>query len=118
MSTDAVIFSTRLRNEFERLGLSLAAAARAAGEKDSERIKQIAAGRQRCPLELLSALEPSGVDVYYVLTGNKSGATTTLTARESALVENYRAAPEEAKKALETTSAALAQYDATKGKTA
>lgn len=109
MSSAMVIFSTRLREDLERLGLSLAAAARAAGEKDSERLKQIAAGRQRCPLELLSALEPVGVDVYYVLTGQRIGLATTLSARESALVANYRAAPEEAKKALETTSAALAQ---------
>ena len=95
--------------------MSLASAARAAGEKDSERLKQISAGRQRCPIELLSALEPSGVDVYYVLTGQRIGAATTLPARESALVDNYRAAPEDAKKALETTSAYLAQSPLRKG---
>lgn len=38
-----------------------------------------------------------------------AGNPAVLTARESALVENYRAAPEDAKKALETTCAALAQ---------
>lgn len=112
MSTDLVIFSVRLREELDRLGLSLAAAARAAGEKDSERLKQIAAGRQRCPIELLSALEPAGVDVYYVLTGLRVGLATTLSARESALVNNYRAAPEEAKRALETTSAYIAKAPA------
>lgn len=38
-----------------------------------------------------------------------AGATTVLTARESALIDNYRASPEDGKQALETTSAALAQ---------
>lgn len=59
--------------------------------------------------EQLSLLADNGLDVYYVLTGQRVGAATTLSARESALVENYRAAPEEAKKALETTSAYFAK---------
>lgn len=68
--------------------------------------------------EQLERLAESGMDVYYVLTGQRIGLATTLSARESALVENYRAAPEDAKKALETTSAALAQSNLKKGKTA
>ena len=109
MSTEIVIFSNRLRQELDRLDVSIAEAAEVAGEKNSDRLRQVLTARQRCPLELLSALEPAGVDVYFVLTGLKSGTATTLSARESALLENYRAAPEDAKKALETTSAALAQ---------
>lgn len=49
-----------------------------------------------------------GIDVYYVLTGQRVGGSTALTARETALVENYRAAPEAGKLALDTTSASLA----------
>ncbi len=109
MSTEIVIFSNRLREELDRLDVSITAAAEAAGEKNSDRLRQVLTAKQRCPLELLSALEPCGVDVYYVLTGSRTAGSTVLTARESTLVENYRAAPEEAKKALETTSAALAQ---------
>lgn len=109
MSTDSDNFSIRLREEFERLKLSLAEAARLAGEKDSGRMKQVVSGRQRCPIELLSALEPHGVDVYYVLTGQRVGSVTVLSVRESALVENYRAAPEDAKQVLEKTSTYLAQ---------
>jgi len=41
-----------------------------------------------------------------------------LTARESDLLENYRAAPEDAKKALETTSSYLAKSNLDKGKAA
>lgn len=41
-----------------------------------------------------------------------------LTARESDLLENYRAAPEDAKKALETTSSYLAKSNLEKGKAA
>lgn len=67
------------------------------------------AGKSSPKADQLSALAEHGVDVYYVLTGQRIGLATTLSARESTLVENYRAAPEEAKKALETTSAALAQ---------
>jgi len=58
------------------------------------------------------------VDIYYVLTGQKIGLANTLSVRESALVENYRAAPEDAKKALETTSSYLAQSPVAKGKEA
>lgn len=87
------------------------------GEDDSLGLRDVCNGRKRATAELIGRLAVTGVDVYYVLTDQRVGAATTLTARESALVENYRASPEKAKKALETTSAALAQYDVKKAKT-
>lgn len=100
----------RLRDELKRLGLSMAAAARKIGEDDSQGLRDVCNGRKRASAELIAKLSMiDGLNVYYVLTGVSVGATTVLTARESALVENYRAADDDAKKALETTSAALAK---------
>lgn len=59
--------------------------------------------------EQLEKLAEHGMDVYYVLTGQRIGSVTVLSVRESALVENYRAAPEDAKQVLEKTSTYLAQ---------
>lgn len=56
----------------------------------------------------LAAYEAKGVDVYYVLTGQRVGLATTLSARESTLLENYRVIPEAGKLALDTTSAMMA----------
>lgn len=109
MSTDFVDqIHVRLRAELDRLGLSMAKAARQIGENDSQGLRDVCSGRKRASAELIAKLSMiGGLDVYYVLTGH--GTVTTLSARESALVENYRASDDEAKKALETTSAALAQ---------
>ena len=72
MSTDSVeIIHVRLREELDRLGLSLAEAARVAGEKSPQRVKDVVSGKQRCPSELLARLDGSGVDVLYVLTGRR-----------------------------------------------
>ena len=72
--------------------------------------------------EVLAAFGLAGGDVLYVLTGQrknvqtsscemvyKSAPPTVLTARESALIDNYRAASDAGKKALETTGVAVAQ---------
>lgn len=110
MSTGNVeLLHIRLKEELDRLRLKPAAAAKAAGETDSQGLRDVLGGRKRLTADLLSGLGGVGVDVYYVLTGQKTGMTTTLTAREAALVDNYRASDEDAKKALEKTSAALAQ---------
>lgn len=111
MSTDFVeSIHVRLRDELKRLGLSMAEAARQIEEDDSQGLRDVCSGRKRASAELIAKLSTiNGLNVYYVLTGLGSGAATVLTARESALVDNYRASPEEAKQALETTSAALAQ---------
>jgi len=110
MSTDFVeSIHIRLRDELKRLGLSMAEAARQIEEDDSQGIRDVCSGRKRASAELIAKLSMiGGLDVYYVLTGH-GGVAPTLTARESALVENYRAAPEDAKQVLEKTSTYLAQ---------
>jgi hypothetical protein len=63
----------RLRGEFDRLGLPLAHASRAAGENSPQRLKDVVSGKQRCPVDLLARLEPLGVDIFYVVTGKRGG---------------------------------------------
>lgn len=98
----------RLREERERLGLNQPNFAALAGTT-KQTLFSWESGNSSPKAEQLSVLAEHQVDVYYILTGVRIGAATVLTARESALVENYRAAPDDAKKALETTSAALAK---------
>lgn len=98
----------RLREERERLEFNQPDFAGFAGTT-KQTLFSWETGGSSPKAEQLEKLAEHGVDVYYVLTGQRIGLATTLSARESALVENYRASPEDAKKALETTSAALAQ---------
>ncbi len=80
--------------------------------------------QERALLDAMPLSDASRVRTAALLTGNPAqdgiliaeamryelaGASTILSARESALVENYRAAPEEAKQVLEKTSTYLAQ---------
>lgn len=101
----------RLREERERLGFNQPDFAGFAGTT-KQTLFSWENGHSSPKADQLAALGEHGVDVYYVLTGQRTGAVTTLTARESALVNNYRAAPEEAKRALETTSAYIAKAPA------
>ncbi|SFT54831.1 Phage repressor protein C, contains Cro/C1-type HTH and peptisase s24 domains [Halomonas saccharevitans] len=66
---------SRLREELNRLNLSMAAAARNAGESSSQRLKDVLSGRQKCPVDLLARLESLGVDIFYVLTGRLHAET-------------------------------------------
>jgi transcriptional regulator with XRE-family HTH domain len=98
----------RLFEERERLGFSQEEMAAAGGMK--KRAYCYYESGERVPdAAFLEQVASHGVDVYYVLTGQRVATATTLTAREAALVDNYRASDEDAKKALEKTSAALAQ---------
>lgn len=77
MSTDLVEkINARLRDEIEQAGMSLAEAARAAGEKSPQRVKDVVSGKQRCPIDLLARLDGTGVDVFYVLTGKRISSAT------------------------------------------
>ena len=81
----------RLKEELDRLGLKPAAAAKAVGEQDSQGLRDVLGGRKRLSAELLAALSATGVDVAYVLTGQR--ADMVLTAEERLLVERYRESP-------------------------
>lgn len=70
MSTGKVdLLHTRLKEELERLGLKPAAAARAAGEPDSQGLRDVLGGRKRLSADLLAALAVAGIDVRYVISG-------------------------------------------------
>ena len=61
----------RLKEEFDRIGLSFAEVARQIGEKSPARIRDIYHGRQRCPIEVLASLAKVGVEYDYVVTGER-----------------------------------------------
>ena len=50
-----------------------------------------------------------GVDANWLLLGAEGPPKPELNSRETALIANYRASPEEGKRSLETTSSLLAQ---------
>lgn len=115
----------RLREERARLGLTQPAFATACGAKKTSQINY-EADRRRPDSAYLTAASALGVDVLYVLTGNRSAAAhvrphelrddmppaLVLTAQEAALVDNYRNAGDQGRRALEVASAALAQSGA------
>lgn len=114
MSTDLVEqINARLREEIRRIGLTLAAAARAAGEVSPQRIKDVVSGKQRCPVDLLSRLDGAGVDTHYVLTGRREPSCADegrpSPAAENALLQAFRAASPSGRKALLAMSLALAE---------
>lgn len=91
MSTDLVeLIHVRLREEIDRCGFSLAAASRAADEPSSQRLKDVVAGRQKCPADLVAKLMVVGVDAFYVLSGERS-LSTRLAPDEEMLLDGYRA---------------------------
>lgn len=104
MSNDSVGFlHLRLREELDRIGIKLAAASRAAGEPNAQRLKDVVSGRVRCPADLVERLAPTGIDVMYVITGEAlaNGATSHhLPPDEQLLLEAYRGMAAPARKAL------------------
>lgn len=61
------------------------------------------------PSDKLAALATLGIDVLYVLTGQRAPTVAPMTERESCLLENYRALAEEDKAAMQRMTSALAQ---------
>ncbi|NRA20734.1 MAG: helix-turn-helix transcriptional regulator [Oceanospirillaceae bacterium] len=99
----------RLRAEIDKCGLSLAEASRKLGEKSPQRLRDVISGRQKLPAEMLSNAAMIGVDIFYVLTGDRVNGASSLTTEETALVENYRASTEENKSHIEAVGSAFAQ---------
>lgn len=84
----------RLRKEFDRLGIKPAAAAKLAGETDSQGVRDVLGGRKRLSADLLAGLDSAGVDVLYVLTGRRSALPpVALTVEEQVLLDRYRVSP-------------------------
>ncbi len=98
----------RIKEERERLGWSIPEFAAVAGAGKNTVIDW-QNGKSSPKASQLADLARSGVDVLYILTGNREPMAPALSPREAALLDNYRSSPEAAKTALEQTSAAFAQ---------
>ncbi|HBO1668404.1 helix-turn-helix domain-containing protein [Pseudomonas aeruginosa] len=92
----------RLREELDRHGLKLAAAARLIGEASPQRLKDVVSGRQKCPAELLGKLAVTEIDLIYVLTGERAvlPKRPELPADEQILLDGYRSLSAPKKKLL------------------
>jgi len=99
----------RLRFERERLALSQPVLAEMCGV--TMRSQRNYEKDERLPdAGYLAAATRSGVDVVYVLTGERLPGTPALTPEESALLDNFRHSPPAARKAIKATSDLLAQH--------
>lgn len=96
----------RLAEERQRLGLTQEEMAEACGVTSRSQINYEKHDRAPNTLYLAEAAA-LGVDVLYVITGARGGVV--LTPEETALVDNFRHSPPEARKAIKTTSDLLAQ---------
>lgn len=72
----------RIREEISLLGLSLAETSRRAGENSPQRLKDVLSGRQKCSADLLARLAALGVDISYVLTGERTNEQERSSAAE------------------------------------
>ena len=101
----------RLIEELQRLGLSQGEFAALAGLSD--RAQRMYEKEERHPdTQYLLAVAAGGVDMVYVLTGQRGMDTVgVMTAEESALVENYRAASAEHQASLRAVGASFAEQD-------
>lgn len=104
----------RLRDERERLGLSQEALGAVGGvRKQAQHLYE--SGARKPDMDYLSAVAVAGVDVLYVLTGQRSQPvppTAALPPRVRALVDNYEHTDEEGKRHIERAANLEAQSTA------
>ncbi|BGE68171.1 helix-turn-helix transcriptional regulator [Pseudomonas aeruginosa] len=107
----------RLREERERLGLSQPRFAAIAGTT-KQTLFSWETGKTAPDAFQIAALANAGVDVLYVLTGQRQGVPAPAPAQEQEaplapderiLLDNYRHSPPDAQAALKATSDAFAQ---------
>lgn len=98
--------STRLREERERLGLSQEALGAIGGvRKQAQHLYE--SGARKPDMDYLSAVATAGVDVLYVLTGQRSQPVAPeagLSKRAQALLANYEGTDEAGRKIIEGTA--------------
>jgi plasmid maintenance system antidote protein VapI len=74
-----------------------------------QRLKDVLRGKQKLPEDLLVKLvQIAGVDANWLLTG-AAGLKQRQSARETALLDNYRHSTEEGKRAIEAVFSAMSQ---------
>lgn len=105
----------RLKEEIDRLGLSMAETARQMGESDSQELRDVCSGRKRASAALVAkiAISEIGADVLYILTGQR-GAPPALSREEECFLDNWRHSPKDAQESMKTMCAALAKRPAKK----
>ena len=106
----------RLRGERARLGLSQVVFADACGVNRST-LATWEKGEQSPTAAVLAMMAGLGVDVLYVVTGQRAGTAApapALSRRAQALVENYEATGEDGKKIIEAAAFAAAKPGAAK----
>jgi transcriptional regulator with XRE-family HTH domain len=82
----------RLKEERERLGLTLVAFAELSGSKKNTVIDW-QKDASSPPLAKLSALEKIGLDIIYIITGNRQELPESIPADEQLLLDTYRSLP-------------------------
>lgn len=101
----------RLAEERSRLGFDAAEMARLGGVGRSTQFRY-ESGETSPAADYLLALVPHGLDMLYVLTGQRGLDTVgVLSAEEAALVDNYRAADPAHQASLRQVGAAFAEQD-------
>jgi len=104
--------SVRLREEREKLRMTQADMAEAGGVKP-QAVSLYEAGKRSPDAKYLERVATVGVDVGYVLTGQRSQpALSPLTPEENALLDNYKQADEAGRAAARRVLDALAQRKA------
>lgn len=102
----------RLKEELERLGISMAEAARLMGDENSQALRDICSARKRAGAEVMAKLAVAniGADVLYILTGTRSTPVESqLSPRAQALLVNYEATDDAGKKHIEAAASLLSQ---------
>lgn len=90
----------RLREERDRLGLNQTEFAKIAGTTKKSQI-DYEKNLTQPKAGYLALIGEVGVDVLYVVTGQRTPGHTPLSRRESALLDNYRHSPQEGQAAIE-----------------
>jgi transcriptional regulator with XRE-family HTH domain len=103
------VIGSRLREERDRLGLSQAAFGEIGGVKANA--QGIYEKGDRYPdASYLNALAAAGVDVLYVITGDRTPLTNaSISPREALVIERYRMLPEQDQLAVDRLTSALAE---------
>lgn len=105
-------FCDRLREERERLGYNQADFGEIGGVKKLAQFNY-EKGERSPDAAYLAKISAIGVDIVYLITGQRS-FPVALNPKEEALLDNYRNSNEAGKKAVETTASAFANADTVK----
>lgn len=81
-------------------------------DEPAQRVKDVLRGKQKPPADLLIKLQlVMGVDLSWLLSDEKGPPKLLLNAREVALIDNYRAAEDAGRRAIEATGLAVSKHE-------